>query len=87
MATKDFVQCFAEVVRYHRKQIKMSQEKLAENANLSMRMISLVESNRRTPSIRVANSIAKGLSIPFWRLIKDTEDFRRDQATVSKRKK
>lgn len=76
MAAKDFAQCFAEVVRIRRKQIRMSQEKLAENANLSMRMISLVEGSKRTPSIRVANSIARGLSVPFWQLVKDAEDLR-----------
>lgn len=77
MVKKDFVRCFAEVVRHHRKQIKMSQEKLAENANLSMRMVSLVESNKRTPSIRVADQISEGLSIPFWKLVKEAEKIKK----------
>jgi transcriptional regulator with XRE-family HTH domain len=77
MATKDLARCFAEVVRRHRKQIRMSQEKLAEKANLSSKMISLVERGERTPSLTVADSIAKGLSVPLWRLVKDAENLRR----------
>lgn len=77
MATKDLARCFAEVVRQHRKQIRMSQEKLAEKADLSSKMISLVERGERTPSLTVADSIAKGLSVPLWRLVKDAENLRR----------
>ena len=76
MATKNLARCFAEVVRRHRKQIRMSQEKLAEKADLSSKMISLVERGERTPSLTVADSIAKGLSVPLWRLVKDAEDLR-----------
>ena len=77
MATKDLARRFAEVVRRHRKQIKLSQERLAEKADLSSKMISLVERGERTPSLTVADSIAKGLSVPLWRLVKDAEDLRR----------
>lgn len=73
MATKDFARYFAEVVRLYRKQKKLSQEKLAEQADLSSKMISLIERGERTPSLSVAHSIAKGLSIPLWRLVKDAE--------------
>ena len=55
----------------------MSQEKLAEKADLSSKMISLVERGERTPSLTVADSIAKGLSVPLWRLVKDAENLRR----------
>lgn len=78
MAVRDFARCFAEVVRHHRKQIKMSQEQLSERADLSSKMISLVERCERTPSITVAESIARGLSVPLWRLVKDAESLRRD---------
>lgn len=85
MATKEFARCFAEVVRRHRKQIKMSQEKLSERADLSSKMVSLVERGERTPSITVADSIARGLSVPLWRLVKDAEDLRRVQTPAKKR--
>jgi transcriptional regulator with XRE-family HTH domain len=57
----------------------MSQEKLSEGANLSSKMVSLVERGERTPSITVAESIAKGLSIPLWRIVKDAEDLMRQR--------
>jgi transcriptional regulator with XRE-family HTH domain len=74
---KDLAHCFAEVVRQHRKQNKMSQERLAERADLSSKMISLVERGERTPSLTVADSMAKGLSVPLWRLLKDAENLKR----------
>lgn len=43
MATKIFAHCFAEVVRRHRKQRSVSQEKLAEKADVSSQMVSLIE--------------------------------------------
>jgi transcriptional regulator with XRE-family HTH domain len=77
MATKDLARRFADVVRQRRKQAKLSQERLAEKADLSSKMISLVERGERTPSLTVAESIAKGLSVPFWRLIKEAEYLKR----------
>jgi len=77
MPTKSFAKCFSEVVRQHRKKGKLTQETLAEKSSLSSKMISLVERGERTPSITVAEKIAKGLSVPLWRLIKDTEDLKR----------
>ena len=77
MAKNDLAHYFAEVVRWHRKERKLSQERLAERADLSSKMISLVERGERTPSLTVAESIAKGLSVPLWRLIRDAENLRR----------
>lgn len=76
MPTKDFAGCFSETVRRRRKEAKVSQEILAERADLSAKMIAFVERGERTPSIKVAEKIAKGLSVPLWRLVKDAEDLR-----------
>lgn len=76
MAKKDLARCFAEVVRQHRKARKLSQELLAERADVSSKMISFIERGERVPSLTVAGSIAKGLSVPLWRLVKDAEDLR-----------
>lgn len=62
------------VVRSHRKAKGLSQEALAEKADLAPKMISLIERFERNPSLNVAHSIALGLSIPLWRLIKDADD-------------
>jgi len=54
----------------------MTQEQLAEKSDLASKMISLIERIQRNPSLNVADSIAKGLNVPLWRLIKDAEDLR-----------
>lgn len=74
MVSENFARSFSEVVRRHRKDKKFSQELLAEKANLSSKMISLIERGERNPSITVAHSIAQGLSVPLWRLMKDAEE-------------
>ena len=84
MLSKDFAKHFGYIIRKHRKARFLTQEQLAEKSDLAPKMISLVERFQRNPSLNVADSIAKGLSVPLWRLIKDTEDLRRDKVTTKK---
>lgn len=84
MAARNFARCFAEVVRRHRKQRKVSQEKLAEKADVSSKMVSFIERGERVPSVTVADCIARGLSVPLWRLVKDAEDLRRERDAARK---
>jgi transcriptional regulator with XRE-family HTH domain len=83
--SEDFAKFFAEAVRQHRKAKKLTQEKLAERADLASKMISLIERAERNPSVNVAHSVAQGLGIPLWRLVKDAEDLRRERATAKRR--
>ena len=57
----------------------MSQEELAERADLASKMISLIERFERNPTVNVADSIAKAMDVPLWRLIKDAEDLRKEK--------
>jgi transcriptional regulator with XRE-family HTH domain len=82
--SEDFAKFFAEAVRQHRKAKKLTQEKLAERADLASKMISLIERAERNPSVNVAHSVAQGLGIPLWRLVKDAEDLRRERGTSKK---
>lgn len=43
MLSKDFAKWFGEVVRKHRKARFLSQESLAERADIASKMISLIE--------------------------------------------
>ena len=79
MLSDDFATSFAEAVRKHRKAKELTQEELAERADLASKMISLIERAERNPSINVAHSVALGLGIPLWRLVKDAEDLRRER--------
>ena len=85
MLSKDFANFFGKVVRRQRKESGLTQEDLAEKSDLAPKMISLIERFQRNPSLNVADSIARGLNVPLWRLIKDTEDLRRASATSDER--
>jgi len=85
MVSKDFAKHFGQIVRKHRKARFLTQEQLAEKSDLAPKMISLIERIQRNPSLNVADSIAKGLSVPLWRLVKDTEDFRLKERTTKKK--
>lgn len=68
---------FATVLRKYRAQKKITQETLAERADIASKMVSLIERNQRNPSLNVADSIARGLGIPLAQMIKEAEAFRR----------
>jgi len=70
MASKGFARCFAEVVREHRKQKKLSQEKLAEKAELSTVFISRVERGKESPSVDSLLKIAKALDVRVRDLVR-----------------
>ena len=86
MLSKDFARHFGHIVRKHRKARFLTQEQLAEKSDLAPKMISLIERFQRNPSLNVADSIAQGLSVPLWRLIKDAEDLRREKIAAKKRR-
>jgi len=77
MLSKDFARRFGEVVRKHRKDKNLTQEKLAEKADLAPKMISLIERFERNPSLNVADSVAQGLGLPLWILIRDADNLKR----------
>jgi transcriptional regulator with XRE-family HTH domain len=83
--SEDFAKFFAEAVRQHRKAKKLTQEQLAERADLASKMISLIERAERNPSVNVAHSVAQGLGIPLWRLVKDAEDLRRERSATRRK--
>jgi transcriptional regulator with XRE-family HTH domain len=84
MRSKDFAKAFGVAVRNHRKAKGLSQESLAERADLAPKMISLIERFQRNPTLNVAHSIAAGLSVPLWRLVKDADDLKRKSLPVKK---
>ncbi len=86
MLSKDFARCFGQVVRKHRKARFLSQEELAERADLASKMVSLIERFERNPTVNVADSLAQAMNVPLWRLIKDAEDLRKEKALSKARK-
>ena len=52
-----------DAVRTHRKRVKMTQEKLAEKAGLSVVFISLLENGHRTVSVDALLKIARAMNL------------------------
>lgn len=64
---------FGLVVRRHRQARRLSQERLAERAELSPVYVGFVERNVRSPTVDAAEKLARGLSVPLAGLIAEAE--------------
>lgn len=64
---------FAIVLRQQRLTLGLSQEKLAQNAGLSMRSISLFECNKQQPTISSISSLAKAMDMSITHLMQLVE--------------
>lgn len=64
---------FGLSIRAIRLQKNLSQEKLAEMANLDRTYISLIERGKRKPTLDVAKSIADALGFRLAKIINDIE--------------
>jgi transcriptional regulator with XRE-family HTH domain len=65
------LEVFAANVRRLRKERGLTQERLAELADLHMTDIARIETLRRDPGVKVIAKIARGLSVPASELLKD----------------
>ena len=73
MRHRDMAKSFAAVLREYRSEKKITQEALAEKADIASKMVSLIERGARNPSLNVADSIAKGLGVSLAQMIKEAE--------------
>ena len=64
---------FAAVLKKHREAIGMSQEKLAEKANIHPTHVGLIERSLRNPSLKVSKAIADALGLPLAQMIAEAE--------------
>ena len=55
--------CLAENIKHYRKELHLSQEKLAERADASANYIALIENGKYFPSLPMLQQIAKALNI------------------------
>ena len=71
---KNFRKEFGLITRKRRHKLGISQEKLAERANIHRTYVSSIELGKVDVGISVAWKIAKALGLPLNKLIKKTED-------------
>ena len=64
MRHKNLSKYFAIALQKHRKANKITQEKLAENADIASKMVSLIERGEINPSLNLIDSLAQGLGVP-----------------------
>jgi transcriptional regulator with XRE-family HTH domain len=64
---------FGEVVREVRNRRGLSQEKLAELADLDRTFVSMIERGKRHPTLETAKSLAKALGVPLSTMIASAE--------------
>ena len=77
MRHKNMAKSFAAVLRKYRAEKKITQEMLAEKADIASKMVSLIERGERNPSLNVADSIAQGLGISLAQMIKEADVMRK----------
>jgi transcriptional regulator with XRE-family HTH domain len=73
MGKPDISKAFAAVVRKHRTAKRMSQELLAERADVHPIYIGYIERSERNPTLKVAKAIADGLGLSLTQMISEAE--------------
>lgn len=73
MAARTFSRAFGAIVRVERERRGLSQEQLAEKADLHRNHVGLIERAERSPSIDVAHRLARALGTPLATLITEAE--------------
>jgi len=77
MADRNISLTFGAVVRRHRKANGLSQEALAERAEIHHTHVGLIERGERNASLNVAYRVARALGLPLSALIAEAEKHRR----------
>ena len=70
---KSFSAKFGEVLRRARTRRGLSQERLAELADLDRTFVSMIERGRRRPTLDSAKRLAQALGIPLTKMIASAE--------------
>ncbi|MBL4927777.1 helix-turn-helix domain-containing protein [Fuscibacter oryzae] len=72
-SNEPLVIAFAAALREARLRAGMTQEELAERADVSVRFISLLENGRRQPSLSALAAVSAGLNIPMSMMLAAVE--------------
>lgn len=70
---EELVTAFAMALSEQRERAQLTQEELAERADVSARFISFLETSRRQPSLSALHALSKGLGIQMLDLIAEAE--------------
>lgn len=73
MAGNGLEKIFGQVVREVRTEVGISQEELADRAQLHRTYVSLLERGKRNPSLNVVQALATALGTTMTRLVSEVE--------------
>ena len=79
MSQDDFLRAFGERLRAERERRGMSRKVLADQAGISERYVTQIESGKGNVSIAILRQIASALGVPLGRLVDDAEAASREQ--------
>lgn len=71
---------FGRALRYFRKDLRLSQERLAQKSGLDRSYISLLERGIRQPSLTTIFQIAQALNLPLQELVAKVEEELRENS-------
>lgn len=74
------VAAFAAVLRERRERAGLTQEDLAERANVSARFVSFLENGRRQPSLSALDALSFGLGVSMTEVVAELEKRYREAA-------
>lgn len=63
-----------QIIKQRRIAAGLSQEKLAERADVHRNHVSFLERGLRTPSVEVLVRVGDALGVPAWQLLKEAQD-------------
>ena len=72
-SNEHLVEAFAHVLREARQSAGLTQEDLAERAEVSVRFVSMLETGKRQPSLSALAALADGLGSPMSALVSAVE--------------
>lgn len=77
---KPLIAAFAMTLRDQRASVGMTQETLAERADLSVRAVSFFETGKRQPTLSALAAISKGLGVDMVELMREIDHlYRKDE--------
>jgi transcriptional regulator with XRE-family HTH domain len=76
LPAKSLPKFVGEAVRSHRKAKLLTQEQLAEEADISEKMVGFIERGERNTSVVILDQVAHGLGVSLWKLLRDAEHLR-----------
>lgn len=73
-SNEPLVAAFADALRDARGNAGLTQEELADRADVSVRFVSMLETGKRQPSLSALAAVCSGLGIPMSALVMAVED-------------